>query len=244
MQKKRFFEKDKPYHVLSRAVEGRDIFEEERDCYRFIFQMYAANVGRPTPNLWRKNVTRAAKDLLEGNRVPSELVIIEHPPLVYILSFVLVGNHYHFKLVPGLENGIPKYMQRLNAGFAKYFNLKNDRSGTLFSRRYGAVPIETEFQMSAVRRYINVINSLDICEKGWRKKGLRDWEKAFERIKTYPFSSLPDLLGIRKSNILAPDRILKQYFGEQLSENKAEYAKFVEDYLKQNLADHDLLFLE
>lgn len=244
MSKERVFKKDRPYHVLSRGVEGIKIFDKEEDYYRFIFQMYAANIGSPGFNLQRKNVIKSAKALLKGKEVSSGLIIKRHPPLVHILSFALVVNHYHLKLVQNLENGIPKYMQKLNGGFAKFFNLKYGRRDTLFGRRYQSIPIETDFQMSVVKRYINVINVLDVCEPGWRKRGVKDWKKAFERIKSYQFSSLPDLLGLRDSKILASKEVLERYYGEQLSEDKAEYAKFVEDYLKQNLIDFYPVFLE
>lgn len=242
--KKRIFEEGRPYHILSRAVEGIEIFGRKEDCSRFIFRMYAANIGRPGFHLTREGIEKAAKAILLGEEIPPKMIIMEHPPLVHVLSFALVLNHYHLKLVQNLENGISKYMQKLNGGFAKFFNLKYGRHDTLFGSRYQSIPIETDFQRSAVKRYINVINPLDVCEPGWREKGLKNWKEAFECITSYQFSSLPDLLGLRNSKILAPKEVLERYYGEQLSEDKAEYAEFVENYLKQNLIDFYPVFLE
>lgn len=243
-RRKIVFKKGQPYHILHRAIEGIKIFQEKEDCYRFIFQVYAANIGRAGFNLSNQDRIKAAKALLLGEEIPEKFIVAQHPPLVYHLNFALVMDHYHFKLVPNSENGLPKYMQKLNNSFAKYFNLKNDRHNTLFGNPYLAIQIKNDFQMSAVKRYINVLNPLDMCEPGWREKGLKDWEKAFECIKKYQFSSLPDFLGLRNSKILAPKEVLERYYGKQLAEDKAKYAKFVEDYLKQNLVEFSSLFLE
>ena len=35
--------KGQPFHIISRAVDEKKIFDNDADCYRFIFQMYAAN---------------------------------------------------------------------------------------------------------------------------------------------------------------------------------------------------------
>ena len=79
-QKEIGFDKSIPYHVLTRAVEGRKIFVTEEDCLRCIFQMYAANVGSPAPNLHRKDVIKAAKALLTGEEIPEKLIVNERPP--------------------------------------------------------------------------------------------------------------------------------------------------------------------
>ena len=100
-----------PYHVFSRAIEGRPIFQTQDDCHRFIFKMYVTNHGSPAPNLHRRNIIKAAQALLQGEDIPKTFFTKEHPPLVQFLSFVEVVNHYHFLLLPNEEYGIPRYMQ-------------------------------------------------------------------------------------------------------------------------------------
>lgn len=245
MPKRRItFETNQPYHILSRAIEGREIFAKEEDCYHFIFQMYAANIGKPALNVKQKDVIEAGKAILEGNETSQGLIIVEHDPLVYFLSFVLVVNHDHFELVQNVNNGIPKYMQKLNTSFAKYFNLKNNRKGILFESRYKAIPVTTDFQFSAILRYINIKNPLDVFQPRWREEGLKNKEAAFVFLNNYPFSSFSDLFGNRKSKILAPKEILDKYYGGEFSESKEECNKFVDDYLENQLSDFQPLFLE
>jgi len=238
------FEKNQPVHIISRAVEEREIFREEENCYRFIFQMYAANFGKPALNLWRQDIIKSAKALLQGEDISSKFIIKEHPPLVYFLDFCLVINHYHFQLVPNSENSIPQYMRKLNIGFAKYFNLKHGRKGALFGARYKSVPVMTNSQSDAVTRYINVINVLDVYQSGWREKGLDDWQGSLNFLENYQFSSFPDKIGRRNSKIIAPKEILEKFAPIEYNEDKELYLKFTKDFLKNKLAHFSPLFLE
>ena len=229
-----FFETNQQFHIISRAIEERKIFEKEEDCYRFIFQIFAANVGKPDFNLHRKDIVKVAQSLLFGEKVSSKFIIVEHPPLVSIFDFSLVVNHYHFYLMANIPNSIPLFIKKLNGGFAMYFNLKYNRKGSLFGSRYKSIPIETEFQSDAVSQYVSIINSLDVYQPGWRKNGLEDWQKAFNFLENYQFSSFPDRIGKRKSKILASKEVLEKYkIGLNLK--KDEFRQFVEEFLKSKV---------
>jgi len=229
-----FFEKNQPFHIVSRAVEGIKIFENEENCYRFIFHFWAANHGRRNPKIRGRDIIKAGQALLEGEEIPSKFIIEAHPPLIYLLDFSLVINHVHLYLTPNVENSVPALIQRSNNGFAKYFNLKHNRKGTLFGDRYKSVLVGTEFQSDAVSRYVSIINPLDVFQPGWRENGLKNWEGAFDFLKNYQFSSFPDKIGKRNSLILAPKEILERY--SILYQNSEECRKFVEEFLKQKSA--------
>lgn len=242
-RKRIIFEKDTPYHVLSRAVERRKIFVTKQDCCRFVFQMYAANIGKSAPNLHRHDIIRAIRSILAGNEPSSNLIIVEHSPIVGFLSFALNVNHYHFEVVSNVIDGIPKYMQKLNGSYAKYFNLKYNRTGNLFEKPYKIISVKTGFQSDAVLRYINIINVLDVYQPGWREKGLKDENAALEFLKNYPFSSFPDLFGERNSLILAPESVLKKHLGD-IVVNKIDLFKFAKSYLREKMISSSLLYLE
>lgn len=227
-----FFEKNSPVHIVSRAVERIKIFAEEEDCYRFIFHFYAVNLGKKPFNIRGKDIIKAGQSLLNGEKIPSKFVIIEHPPLVYLLDFSFVMNHNHLYLVPNIENSVPLLMQKLNNGFAKYYNLKHNREDALFGRRYKSILVKSEYQSDAVSRYVSIVNPLDVFQPGWREEGLQDWQKAFEFLENYQFSSFPDKIGKRNSEILAPKEILEKY--SLLAKiGPEEFRKFVEEFLKQ-----------
>lgn len=236
------FEKGKPAHIISRAIEERKIFNDEEDCFRFIFQIYAANIGSPAHDLWRKDVIKVAQTILEGEKISSRFILKEHPPLVSFLDFALVVNHDHFYLVPNLDKAVSILMRNLNSGFAQYFNLKHNRKGVLFDGRYRGVIVKTQFQSDAVSRYVSVINPLDVFQPGWREEGLKNPREAFNFLKSFPFSSFPDKIGERKSKILAPPEILEKYL--TLGSDIKTYQEFAKNFLKGRSNFPRDLFLE
>ncbi len=205
------FEKNQPVHIVSHAVAGTRIFENDSDCCRFIFQMYAANLGKPAPNTSRRNLKIAVKRLFQGKKLSKLYIKKEHKPLVHILDFSLVKNHYHLYLLPNITNGVIPFMQRLNLGFAKYFNLKHDRQGALFAGPYKTRLVEGETHSDTVHRYVSVINPLDIFQPDWREYGLRRPEEALVFLKEYKFSSFLDNIDQRSSRLLAPNKIREKY---------------------------------
>lgn len=227
--KRNVSKENQPYHVLSRATEGRSIFRNKEDAYRFLFQMYTTNYGSPALNLYRRGVNKAVEELLAGREIPETLFVKKHEPLVHCLSFAQVVNHYHFLLLPNTENGISVYMQKLNTAFAKYFNLKHSRTGILFEGRYKSIAIETEAQLDAIIRYINVKNPLDVYQPGWREEGLKNKKEGWSFLLEYPFSSFPDIFGERNSKFLAPEPIRSQFLDRESIYGKKSY----EEFLKQ-----------
>lgn len=239
----RKFDNNYPVHIISRAVEGVNIFNNEEDCLRFVFQAYAINVGRPVRNLWRQDIIKVAKAILCGEEISSKFIIKEHQPLVYFLDFALVVNHNHLYLLPNAEDGIPVFIRRLNNGFAQYFNLKHKRKGVLFDGRYRAVITKIQLQADAVSRYISIINPLDVFQPGWREDGLKNKEAAFKFLEDYQFSSFPDKIGKRKSKILAPPEILANYITIS-PENAITYKEFVEEFLTERSSGPNSIYLE
>lgn len=237
------FEKGLPIHVISRVIEGRTTFKEEDDCFRFIFQLYAANIGKPAKNIWREDIIKAAKAILNGEDISSKFIIKEHDPFVYFLDFSLVINHCHLYLVPAIDNILPVLMKKINGNFSQYYNLKHARKGTLFDGRYQSVLVKTQSQSDAVSRYVNTINPLDVFQPGWREEGLTNPKRAFQFLRSYQFSSFPDKIGERRSKILGPPEILEKYLS--LGPRDVEtYREFVDDFLKERSKLPKSLFLE
>ncbi len=239
--RKTFFEKNQPAHIVSRTL--IDVFRNKEECYRFVFQFYVANFGKRGFNVRIGDAIKAGQALLRGEKIPPRFVIREHQPLVDLLDFSLVVNHYHFYLVPNIENAIPILTQRLNTGFAKSFNLTHNRKDAVFGSRYKGIVVKTDFQSAAVSRYVSIINPLDVFQPGWREGGLKNPEKAFDFLKDYEFSSFSDRAGERNAEILAPDEILERYSPIGSFNNKKEFQKFAKEFLKERKS-HTSYFLE
>src|SRR3989344_4040714 len=235
MQRDSILEKEKAYHITVRAIEGKSIFRVSEELDRFIVQMYAANIGRPGINLTKRNVKEACHDILEGKEVSMSLVSREHDPLVTLFSFALVGNHYHMGLMGHEDGAISKYLQKLNIGFVKYFNMKHQRRGSLFETRFHAVALESARQLVALIRYINIKNVIDVYQPKWKENGIASSSEALRFVRSYPYSSFPDLFGNRSSKLLL-DGKGKDYLIEVLGSQLLRDNKVPELYMKDILA--------
>jgi putative transposase len=139
-------------------------------------------------------------------------------------------NHYHFLLIQLEDEGIREVFSKVQNAYVRYFNLRNDRVGPLFQSRFKALRIESDEILRHVSRYIHLNPSTSFLVKA-------------ENLSGYYWSSYPDYLGIRKSNIVEVDVdfILKLFNGK-----RSFYEKFVLDqvdyqrslaYLKQTLPE-------
>ena len=73
---------------------------------------------------------------------------------IEIYAWCLMENHVHLLLRAQLGR-IAAFMRYIEIGYAKYFNKKYDRVGTLFQGRYTSVPVESDEQLMTVVRYIH-----------------------------------------------------------------------------------------
>ena len=178
------------YHVLNRGVDKRKVFLEDIDYVRFIHDMYEFN-------------NRVSSNGLASQRFNNDILDVRHQVyerggrklLVRIHCFALMPNHYHLLLSPAVENGIPLFMKKLNAGYTKYFNNKNQRTGTLWQGGYKSVPIETDAHFNFIPYYIH-FNPLDMFAPKWRTQCLAKPIRAMEFLENYRWSSHRDYLGL------------------------------------------------
>jgi REP element-mobilizing transposase RayT len=69
------------------------------------------------------------------------------------LAYCLMANHVHV-LIETVAPNLAVGMQRLQGVYARTFNRRHGRTGHLFERRYGAVPVSSDAQLQEVARYI------------------------------------------------------------------------------------------
>jgi len=229
------------YHIYNRGTDKRIIFNDDFDFCRFVFQMYACNVGRPV-NIFRKGVAVPGRIILEGGEPIKGFIVREGSPLVNILSFCLMPNHFHFILQQRAERGISKFMQKLGTAYTMYFNLRNERSGSLFQGKFKAVHIGDENFLLHLSRYIH-LNPIEILQSHWKEEGIREWEKANDFLESFQWSSYPDYIGLRKSKIT--DRnIFNYYFNFFSKKGVKDYKEFLISWLIKDLKPISSLLLE
>lgn len=192
----------KIYHVYSRGVAKCTICQEEADSWRFLQGLVLFNNENLAANiLWQLERERSKLTM----NVLKEYVVENddtQKPLVRILAYCVMGNHYHLLLEEIQEGGITKFMHKLGTGYARYFNNKYDRVGPLFQGRFKSALVDNDLYLQYLLVYINVLNPAEFVEPGWKENGVQDVEKVLKFAEQYPWSSHQDYLGKRGSLIL------------------------------------------
>ena len=131
------------YHVYNRGVDKRDIFSDEKDLSRFMESMLEFNQIENSGSIRNARKNQTAPKGLSGE------------PLVAIVAYCLNPNHFHFVLKQLVDNGISKFMQKLQAGYTGYFNLKNVRTGSLFQGTFKSQLMASENYFNKIIGYVN-----------------------------------------------------------------------------------------
>ncbi len=206
------------YHVLSRGVDKRKIFLDDKDYFRFIHNLFEFNDEAPAANNFFK-FNDIVSRYNEKKKQPRKL-------LVDILAFCLISNHYHLMLASRAENGISRFMRKLNIGYAKYFNEKNKRTGALFEGRFKSIRLESQAHFIHLPYYIH-LNPLDAFSPEWRDGDLKDYRGSIKFLSSYRWSSHPDYLGEKNFPSITNREFLFEIFGGEKG-----YKKKLEGYLK------------
>ncbi|WP_162262089.1 transposase [Bathymodiolus septemdierum thioautotrophic gill symbiont] len=120
------------YHVFNRGVERRDIFIDSEDL-QFFFN-----------------------GLLIFNKVDTSPFTQSPEKFVDIVAYCLLPNHFHLLLRQVSDEGISRFMQKLCTSYAKFFNKKYKRNGSLFQGRFKANHLNGEYALPTLASYVNL----------------------------------------------------------------------------------------
>jgi len=197
------------YHIFNRGAYKTTIFREKIDFLRFLFLTIYSQSSILFPKIGR---IAAKSSPSEGFLVDSDIeekIIRER--FIELTAFCLMPNHFHLLVRAKEENGLARYLQRLEIGYTMYFNTKYRASGHVFQGRYKDVRVKDNRQLLYLSAYIHR-NPREL--KGWRGK-------EFE----YPWSSLQDYaVANRWGGLLATDIIASQ-FGATKNSNYADFVR-------------------
>lgn len=204
------------YHIFNRGTEKRHVFLRQKDYERFIVNLILFNTQqKPISNLSRYNLESAFK------KIPSD-------PLVKIHAFSLLPNHFHIMVEQLIDNGIARFMHKIEMGYSHYFNKFYSRNGNLFQGTYKMVHVDNNAYRIYLPIYIH-LNPLELLdsEKHWKEKGIKNKKNAFNFIKNYPWSSLGEYLGLKSMPFIAHD------ICGHLYENSREWENALKDWLPE-----------
>jgi len=178
-------------HVVKRGARGMEIVRNEADRWRFVRMLYLLNDKYQDPGRQTRHRTGIASltrnlDSTEFFGRPEHWP--ERKPLVSILAWALMPNHFHILLQTRSESGAPKFMQRLGSSMSVAFNEKYGEKGSLFQGSYKSRTIDTDEYLQYVHAYIVVKNTLELYPGGLAV-ALRDFDDAWKFAASHPFSS-------------------------------------------------------
>jgi len=202
MRRKFPFFVGKIYHIYDRGVAKCSICNQEADYWRFLQGLCLFNDIKSATNiLWQLEKTHGRLSL----NVLKDYIIGEgkkRKPLVRILAYCVKKNHYHLLVEEIQEGGISKFMQKLNQGYAKYFNNKYKRVGHLWQSNFQNVLVDEERYLLYLLVYINVLNSIEIIMPNWKEKGIKNIDEALEFAADYLWGTHQEYIGKRRSIII------------------------------------------
>lgn len=221
---------DNYVHVYNRGNRKAEIVRADTDKWRFLQTLRFFNDSHSSTHILRQLELSglAVSDTARLNSFESVFEIgwppdwPEKDPLVKILSYCLMPNHFHLLLKEIRKDGISKFMQKLGIGYTNYFNLKYQEIGKVFQGGYKAKLVDEEMYLKYLCIYIQVINVLELFP-GSLNAALKNFKDAMKFIDDYPFSSHPDYTELRRSLIIDKD-VLGEFFP-----TSEDYRKFVHD---------------
>ena len=211
-------------HVYNRGNRKQPIVKDQKDKWHFLEMLYYFNnrlsISNPFRNLRqsKENLSKSKNPFVWPEEWPSR------QPIVKILAFSLMENHFHLLLKEIQEGGISLFMKKLGNGMTGYFNQKYQEVGSLFQGSYKAKSIKTDLYLEYLSVYIQVKNPFENYPGGFQE-AVKHFDKAYAWAVKDPYCSLADYAGLRNSPI-----INKGLLGE-IFPNPKEYKEFARQCL-------------
>jgi putative transposase len=181
------------YHIVNRGYDRRNIFLDKGDYMRFIESLFYFNTTGDVKVRDMRQTKYTGQTCVFMRSVKAQK---NWKPIVEILAFTLMPNHYHLIIREIITGGISNFMQKLGTGYTAYFNTKYDRVGVggIFQARYKHVCIENDSQLATVFTYVHT-NPIELKEPKWKDLIVRDEGKAINWLERYWKSSYFDYVG-------------------------------------------------
>lgn len=146
------------YHVYNRGTRKNKIFLDEYDYVRWKKLLFwCANYDYPYSLYINR---RKQFQISGGNLKEFDDFIKKHYrydlPLVEIVAYTEMPNHYHLVLEQSDDEGVSKFMHKLSTSYTMFFNQKYEVTGSLFEGRFKAVMVKTDEQLLQLLRYVLV----------------------------------------------------------------------------------------
>lgn len=188
------------YHVYNRGVAKQILFHNEHDYRHFLETLAFYLETKPQQRFSKTSIDDRRKIL---GQEPTR-------PLVEILAYCLMPNHFHLILKQLVDKGVSRYMQQCQNSYSRAYNTKYRRIGTAFQGVFSAVTVENDEQFLHLTRYIHLNPYVG---------------RLAEHPEDYPWSSYQSYLTRHQTRLCHPGLALSIVGSPEL------YQSFVEDYV-------------
>ena len=124
------------YHICNRSNDQKSIFFDKKDYARLLFSIIYYQAPIPFYNLGRQSSYFLKHSMFNITPGMNEDAISHRK--VELTCFTIMPNHFHLLIQEKTEMGISRYLQRVQTGYAKYFNAKYKKQGHLFQGAFRA----------------------------------------------------------------------------------------------------------
>lgn len=182
-------------HVIKRGARGMPIVREESDKWRFLKLLCHLN-DEYHSEYWEDDLKKTQQSIFDRpGHWPKQR------PLVEVLAYTLMNNHFHLILKETVEGGVAKFMQKMGGSMTNHYNSKYKERGSIFQGSYKSRTITDDVYLRYVAVYVMVKNPFELYPGGL-EKACKNFDDAFAWTLKYPFTSLADYAGDRNSAIL------------------------------------------
>lgn len=197
------FAEGEVYHVFNRSVANEQIFVKKKDIDRTLglIEFYRFE-QRLRFSFFERLPNEEKTDYI--NKLSKET------PLVDVYTYSLLSNHFHLLIRQNRQKGIQKFLSNFQNSFAKFFNIKSKRFGSLFIRPFKAKHVSTDEELLHISRYIHL-------------NPVTAYLMEFDDLKESNLTSFPIYIDPKRKSFVNTEFILK------LAGSTKNYEKFVAD---------------
>jgi putative transposase len=185
MQRDMPFEDGEIYHIYNRGTNKMDIFERNQDHARFMQLLYICN---QKTSVHLGNITKQERGLASFYELKRD------SPLVSILAYCLMPNHFHLVIRQEVDGGVSQFMQKLATGYSMYFNRSRERTGTLFQGKFKSKHVGDDQYLHHIFSYVH-LNPAELHFPNWKAESPIPKDKILSFLLAYTHSSFADYFG-------------------------------------------------
>ncbi len=195
------------YHIVNRGVADQPVFLSKKDYFRALYSiLYYRYSNIPMRYSFYLRLNKERRVELFKRLTSEDVFHIE------LLAYCLMPNHIHLLIRQLQNNGTSIFMANFSNSYTKYFNVKHRRNGHLFQGKFKSIHVGSDEQLIHVSRYIHLNPYSSFVVKN------------LDGLSSYPYSSLPEYLGMGNTKYCIINPILTFF------KTSEAYRKFIFDH--------------